>query len=57
MADAKKIKFQIVGYIELTDTVTLETATAHLKSVAEKAREMGTAEVSMSVPRLTQIKV
>ena len=59
MADVKKVKFVVRGEIELSDECSLEEATAHVKAVAEKARELSTAtvETQMSIPRLVNLTV
>lgn len=59
MSDEKTIRFVLRGTITLTDEVSLDDATAHVKAVAEKARELSTStvETQMSIPRLVNLSV
>lgn len=53
----KAIRYIIKGAVEPSDGVSLEDVLANLREGVEKLREHGTAEIKVSVPRLTTMKV
>ena len=53
----KAVKYVIKGEVPLTDGTTLEDAMTHLRESVEKLREQASADVQVSVPRLTRMKL
>jgi len=55
--EGKRLKYRITGSIEISATNPLELAMTQLKTLTEEAKKLGDSEVSVSVPRLTNVKL
>lgn len=56
-AQGKRVKYRLEGEVELTALQPLEAVLTSLRDLTSAAQQVGEARLSMSVPRLTNVKL